>query len=100
MGGGRKHLMPDYETDPEYRHLQGDREDGRHIINEWIAHKVSLGKEAQFVWGQAGFEAVDPKTTDHLLGKENLGSNLDSIELDRKITSRHLFLKPSLVTTN
>ena len=68
MGGGRKHLLPHHVQDPEYYQLHGERKDGRNLIDEWLTDKVSQGKRAHFVWDQAGFDSIDFRNTDHLLG--------------------------------
>ena len=37
MGGGRREFMPKELADPEYPEKQGARDDGRNLIDEWLA---------------------------------------------------------------
>ena len=37
LGGGRREFMPSDTQDPEYSGKQGARDDGRHLIDEWLA---------------------------------------------------------------
>ena len=37
LGGGRREFMPTHAQDPEYSGKQGARDDGRHLIDEWLA---------------------------------------------------------------
>jgi alkaline phosphatase len=64
MGGGRLNFMPASETDPEYGR-PGRRKDGRDLIAEWLQTR---GPQSAYVWNRAGFEAIEPKRTRHLLG--------------------------------
>ena len=59
--------MLNTQRDPETNRL-GERQDGRDLIQEWLDSRSFLGN-AQYVWEQTGFDAVDPATTDYLLGK-------------------------------
>ena len=63
LGGGRRHFLPDTETDPELTDRNGLRKDGRNLVQEWL----SVGNSA-YVWNQAQFDAVNVADTDHLLG--------------------------------
>lgn len=63
LGGGRREFLPETTPDPEDGGATGDREDGRDLTQEWLAQPNSA-----YVWDQAGFDAVDPSSTDHLLG--------------------------------
>jgi len=63
LGGGRTRFIPKTATDPEYG-VAGKRKDGRDLTAEW----VSKHQNAQYVWNKDQFNAIDPKTTDHLLG--------------------------------
>ena len=49
--------------DPEYE-TSGERQDERDLTEEWLENY----KNSYFVWNQQQFDAIDPKTTDHLLG--------------------------------
>jgi alkaline phosphatase len=64
MGGGRTYFLPKTLTDPE-NGSKGRRSDGRDLTAEWLGTR---GANAQYVWNKAGFEAVDPAKTEHLLG--------------------------------
>ncbi len=64
MGGGRAMFLPANEVDPEYPERTGTRLDGRRLYEEWIAARPG----SAFVWNKAGFDAIDPASTRHLLG--------------------------------
>ena len=64
MGGGRTNFMPAAQTDPEIGR-QGKRKDGRDLIADW---QQTRGPDSRYVWNRAGFDAIDPATTTHLLG--------------------------------
>ncbi len=64
LGGGRRYFLPSTMDDPEDTGATGHRGDGRNLTDEW----VSKYDNAAFVYDQAGFDAIDPDTTDHLLG--------------------------------
>jgi alkaline phosphatase len=63
LGGGRTRFIPKTVTDPEYG-VAGKRKDGRDLTKEWVDNHSN----AQYVWNKAQFDAIDPNTTDHLLG--------------------------------
>jgi alkaline phosphatase len=63
LGGGRTRFIPAAATDPEYG-VAGKRKDGRDLTAEWL----DKHSNAKYVWNKAGFDAIDPGTTDHLLG--------------------------------
>ncbi len=63
LGGGRTRFIPNTITDPEYG-VAGKRKDGRNLTTDW----TSKHSNAQYVWNKAQFDAIDPKSTDHLLG--------------------------------
>ncbi|CAK8671328.1 unnamed protein product [Clavelina lepadiformis] len=66
LGGGRAHMTPVSKRDEEFRRSYGERRDGRNLIREW---RRSLKEyNASYVWNKAQFDAVDPQTTDHLMG--------------------------------
>ena len=64
MGGGRRHFLPVEMDDPEDAGATGNRTDGRDLTAEWLSGYPN----AEFVYDQAGFDAIDPSATDHLLG--------------------------------
>lgn len=63
LGGGREKFLPAGTRDPEDRGASGVRRDGRDLTREW---KRKFG--GQFVYDRAGFEAIDPARSTHLLG--------------------------------
>ncbi len=70
MGGGRTYFLPkkvganDF-FDPEYGTVKGRRNDGRDLTAEWLSTR---GPGAAYVWSKAQFDAINPATTEHLLG--------------------------------
>jgi len=77
FGGGRQMFLPEEVSDPEYG-MAGLRQDGRHLINEW------LGKHdnAAYIWNSEGFAKLDSSKSKYALG---LFQPLDmDFELTRK----------------
>lgn len=64
LGGGRTNFMPATQNEPEHGRA-GKRKDGRDLIAAW---QQTRGPGARYVWNRAGFDAVDPAATTHLLG--------------------------------
>ncbi len=64
LGGGRSYFYNNATNDPEYPTRVGNRTDGRNLQNEW----VSKYPKSAYVWNKAGFDAVNPHKTKHLLG--------------------------------
>lgn len=64
LGGGRSYFLPNTTKDPEDAGKFGIRKDGLDLTQQWLA-KYS---KSAFVFDKAGFDAVDAKQTDHLLG--------------------------------
>lgn len=64
LGGGRSYFMPKTMNDPEYPTRVGRRNDGRNLTAEW----TTKYPKSAYVWDRAGFDAVNPKKTKHLLG--------------------------------
>ncbi len=64
MGGGRRHFLPNTMMDPEDTSASGSRTDGRDLTAEWMAGR----SDATFVYDQAGFDAMDTASINHLLG--------------------------------
>lgn len=62
MGGGRRAFLPASVTDGEGKH--GRRKDRRDLTQEWL----DRDSRAAYVWNMEQFRAIDPDTTDHLLG--------------------------------
>jgi len=54
LGGGRGAFLPTGAVDPEYQQPGGIRQDGRNLVEEWLA-----GREGrQYVWNLAQFQAL------------------------------------------
>jgi alkaline phosphatase len=64
LGGGRTNFLPSTSQDPEYPSQVGRRKDNRDLTAEWT-QKYS---KAAYVWNQSQFAAIDPASTNHLLG--------------------------------
>ena len=75
MGGGRRAFFPANVTDPEYPDQTGRRQDGRNLTDEWFASRTAANLNAKYVWNLGDFNAVDPDTTDALLGRPNTHSH-------------------------
>lgn len=63
LGGGRSNFMTNQSIDPEYPTRTGSRTDGRELTQEWLSQPKSA-----YVWDKAGFDAINPANTRHLLG--------------------------------
>lgn len=66
LGGGRAKFMPDTAADPEDPDRKGERLDGRDLVAEWLALRPRA--RSAYAWNQKLFDAVDPRSTDRLLG--------------------------------
>jgi len=64
LGGGRSNFLPANDRDPEEPEKTGVRWDERDLTADWSARFP----RSAFVWNREQLEAVDPATTDHLLG--------------------------------
>ncbi len=64
MGGGRRHFLPDTVADPEDGGQFGRRGDGVDLTEQWLNDYDN----AAYVWNRDDFLAVDPQSTNHLLG--------------------------------
>lgn len=70
MGGGRRHFLPNdatYNSTDAVSEVEGDRTDSRDLIAEW----QDIYSEGQYVFDQAGFDAIDADTTTRLFGLFN-----------------------------
>ena len=63
LGGGRSNFLPTDVQDPEDEDATGARGDGRNLAEEWAS-----GDAAEYVWNREQFDAIDPESTDRLLG--------------------------------
>ena len=64
LGGGRSKFLPKETADPEYKGQTGERLDKRDLTQEWLKKYKNSG----YVWNKSQFDAIDPKSTKHLLG--------------------------------
>ncbi len=64
MGGGRSRFLPAEATDPEYPDKKGTRKDGRDLTKSWVDRYKG---NATYIWNRQGFDAVDPRTANHVL---------------------------------
>jgi alkaline phosphatase len=64
LGGGRIKFLPDSLADPEGYNNEEGRQDGRNLPQEWLQRFPN----SVYVWNQQQFDAIDPGSTDHLLG--------------------------------
>jgi len=64
LGGGRSKFISNQMTDPEYGDRKGERLDGRDLPKEW----TTKYKSSNYIWNRQQFDAIDAKTTKHLLG--------------------------------
>ena len=76
MGGGRRHFIPNSLTDEEGK--TGKRTDGVNLIDSWKS-KYAMGN---YVYDQAGFDALSADTTTKVLGLFN--SSHMEYEADRE----------------
>ena len=63
LGGGRSLFFPESVADPEHQGLNGMRQDGRNLVDEWLA----AGDDRQFVWNLEQLRAL-PATGGQVLG--------------------------------
>lgn len=63
LGGGRSYLLPKTQSDPEYPNVQGKRNDGRNLIQEF-----QTKFNAHYVWNKTQFDAFNPASGQRLLG--------------------------------
>jgi len=67
MGGGRIKFLPIDIQDPEGTDMEDGRQDQRNLAQEW----TSKHSDSAYIWNQQQFDAIDPQSTDHLLGLFN-----------------------------
>lgn len=70
MGGGRRHFLPKdeaYNSPDAVSGIEGDRTDGRDLTEEWKAQYPN----GKYIFDQAGFDAIDPNTTERVFGLFN-----------------------------
>ncbi len=64
LGGGRSMFLPNTTPDPEDQGKFGNRKDGVDLTETWLNNYP----HAAYVYNQSGFDAVDVRNTEHLLG--------------------------------
>jgi len=64
LGGGRIKFLPHDIADPEGADTAEGRQDNRNLAQEWVQKYPN----SAYVWNQQQFDAIDPDSTDHLLG--------------------------------
>jgi alkaline phosphatase len=64
FGGGRSKFLPNNVADPEYPNRKGERLDGRNLALEWVKKRAN----SSFIWNKQQLDAIDPRTTKHVLG--------------------------------
>jgi len=70
FGGGRRHFLPRdaaFNSPDAASSVEGDRTDGRDLTAEWQAKYVN----GQYVYDQAGFDAIDATSAKKVLGLFN-----------------------------
>ncbi len=70
FGGGRRHFLPEdasFNSTDASSNVEGNRTDARDLTAEW----KQLYTDGIYVMDQAGFDAVDPEVTPHVLGLFN-----------------------------
>jgi len=70
MGGGRRHFLPKdaaFNSPDASSAVEGDRTDGRDLTAEWQDQYPS----GVYVYDQAGFDSIDPESTEKVLGLFN-----------------------------
>ncbi|NOT13530.1 MAG: alkaline phosphatase [Methylococcaceae bacterium] len=64
LGGGREKFLPNTQPDPEDTDKKGSRKDGLDLTQQWLNHHP----KSVYVYNKAGFDAIDARQVDHLLG--------------------------------
>jgi len=70
FGGGRRHFLPKdeaYNSADASSAIEGDRTDGVDLTAKWQAQY----QDGQYIIDQAGFDAIDANSTEHVLGLFN-----------------------------
>ena len=64
FAGGRRELMHQNQTDPEYPDKKGDRRDGKDLIQEWLDKRPN----SHYVWNKTAFDEIDVNKVDRVIG--------------------------------
>ncbi|XP_033763503.1 alkaline phosphatase-like [Pecten maximus] len=70
LGGGRQFFLGRNDSDPELndKNFAKQRLDGVNLIKVWQEEKKRNNLKAEYVWNKGDFDAIDPSSTDYLLG--------------------------------
>ncbi|XP_057701968.1 alkaline phosphatase, tissue-nonspecific isozyme isoform X2 [Corythoichthys intestinalis] len=85
MGGGRKYMFPKNTPDVEYPDNgshNGTRNDGRHLVQEWLDKTQS--KKGHYVWNKRQLLSLNPLNVDYLLGLFEPSDLMFELERDRE----------------
>lgn len=66
LGGGRRVFLDKSMMDDEGQ--PGERSDGRNLINDWLNEKKSHSAHVKYIWNRKQLHAINPNTTEYLLG--------------------------------
>lgn len=70
MGGGRRHFLPslpEFNSPDAASDIEGDRNDERHLINEWQQRYP----DGAYVYDKAGFDLIEPSSAQQVLALFN-----------------------------
>lgn len=68
LGGGRRKLLRNTDSDYKNASLKGDRADNRNLIDEWKQTMNKKNLKHKFIWNMTDFMALKPNQHDHILG--------------------------------
>ncbi|XP_060068551.1 alkaline phosphatase, tissue-nonspecific isozyme-like [Ylistrum balloti] len=70
LGGGRQFFLGKDDYDPELNDGNSgkQRQDGVNLIQVWQKDKEMKNANARYAWNNEQFDAIDPATTDYILG--------------------------------
>ncbi|GFN75833.1 alkaline phosphatase [Plakobranchus ocellatus] len=86
LGGGRRSFLNNTTPDPRTGQISSSqRKDGLDLIEEWKKDKAARDENHSHVFTKGQFDAVDPDSTDYLLGL--FSSSHMSYELERDSTA-------------
>lgn len=68
MGGGRRFFLSMNKTDPELNRTSSYQRWDLDLVDEWLRRKQEENVSHSYVWNNEGFNAINPQTTDYVLG--------------------------------
>lgn len=74
MGGGRQKFFPNSTVDQQNN--QGQRQDGRDLIKEWLDIERFSGARKAFVGDRSQLKSLKTNETDFMLGKQWKGRDI------------------------